>query len=147
MVQIREATAKLRMLLAEIRGREEQMDATIRQFNTQLARLPRQAAYSRTSLDAALSSMNEVQERLDYAKAAREHLLAIKQQATAELEALQITQQVEAAKEALRQLESKQSSQGPLDEAEQREVRKLEGFIAEYSKVAERAITASLDDR
>ncbi len=147
MVQIREATAKLRMLLAEIRGREEQMDAMIRQFNTQLSRMPRQAAYGRASLDAALNSMNEVQERLDYAKATREHLLAIKQQVTAELEALQITQQVEAAKESLGQLKAKQTSQEILTEAEQSEVRRLEGFIAEYSKVAERAITASLEDR
>ncbi len=147
MVQIREATDKLRMVLADIRGREEQLDAMIRQFKGQLARLARQATYGRASLDAALSSMNEVQERLDHAKATREHLLAIKQQARSELEALQITQQVEAAKESLGQLKSKQASQGRLNEGEEQEVRRLEGFIAEYSKVAERAITASLEDR
>ena len=144
MVQIREATAKLRLVLAEIHGREEQLDAMIRQFSNQLARLPRQAIYGRASLDTALSSMGEIQERLDHARTTREHLLAIKQRTSDELSALQLTQQVEEAKGALRSLKSQQTPGQAMDEGVEAEVRRLEGFIAEYSKVAERAITASL---
>ncbi len=144
MIQIREATAKLRMTLAEISGREEQLDTLIRQFNNQLARIPRQAIYGRASLDAVLSSMNEVQERLDHAAATKRHLIAIKRRTTDELEALQLTQQVETAKESLRNLKSGQTSQGQRNEEAEREIRRLEEYIAEYSKVAERAITSAL---
>ena len=56
MVQIRQETARLRLVLAEISGREEQLDGLVRQFRTQLNRLPRQAIYSRTTLDAAMAA-------------------------------------------------------------------------------------------
>ena len=43
MVQLRRATARLRLFLADITAREEQLDTMIRWFRGQLARLPRQA--------------------------------------------------------------------------------------------------------
>ena len=66
MVQLRQATARLRLFLAEIKSREEQLDGMVRQFQAQLDRLPRQAIYGRTTLDLALSAMAEIQERLDH---------------------------------------------------------------------------------
>ena len=81
----------------------------IRQFRTQLNRLPRQAIYERTTLDVVLSSMAEIQERLDHTQAARQHLLAIKQRSSDELSALELTQKVEEAKEGAKkpQIESR----------------------------------------
>ena len=49
--------AALRLSLAEIRHKEEQLDASIAQFRTQLRRLPRQTIYGRAPLDMALSAM------------------------------------------------------------------------------------------
>ena len=146
MVQLRQATARLRLFLAEIRSREEQLDSTIRQFRTQLNRLPRQAMYGRITLDIVLSSMAEIQERLNYAQATRQHLLAIKQKATDELSALELTQKVEEAKEALKDLKSKSGGAASVDDGVVAEMRRLEEFIAEYSKQAERAITSSFQE-
>ena len=146
MVQLRQATARLRLFLAEIKSREEQLDSTIRQFRTQLNRLPRQAMYGRITLDIVLSSMAEIQERLNYAQATRQHLLAIKQKATDELSALELTQKVEEAKEALKDLKSKSDGAASLNDGVVAEMRRLEEFIAGYSKQAERAITSSFQE-
>ena len=146
MVQIRQATASLRLPLAEIRGREDQLDNMIRQFRTQLSRLPRQAIYGRTTLDMAVSAFAEVEERLNHAQITRQHLLAIKGKASDELSALELTQQVEKAKETLGSLKRKESSTGRRDQALSVEIRHLEDFIADHSKKAERAITSSFQE-
>ena len=141
MVQLRQTTARLRLFLAEMRSREEDLDSMIRQFRTQLDRLPRQAIYGKTSLDLALSAMAEIQERLTHTQATRQHLLAIVQRVTDELLALELTQQVEEAKESLRDVKARASA-GEVDESLAAETRRLEAFIAENSKRAERAITS-----
>ena len=140
MVRIRQATAGLRLVLAELKAREEQLDDMIGQSRIQLDRLSRQAIYGRTTLDLALSAMSEIQERLNHAQVAREHVLAIKRRATDELSALELTQQVEEAKEALRVLKERAMSADQANEAVGVEIRRVEGFIAEYSKRAERSI-------
>ena len=146
MVQIRQATARLRLLLAEISGREEQLDSMIRQFRTQLNRLSRQAIYGSTTLDLSLSAMAEIEERLNHAQVTRQHLLAIKQKAADELSALELTRQVEEAKEVLKDLKVRIASHDQIDESVAAEVRRLEEFIAEYSKRAERSITSSFQE-
>ena len=146
MVQIRQATARLRLFLAEINFKEEQLDSMIRQFGIQLGRLPRQAIYERTTLDLALSAMSEIQERLNDAEVARKHLRAIKRKVTDELSALELTRQVEEAKEALSDLRGRTVSIDQTDEGVAAETRRLEEFIAEYSKRAERAITSSFQE-
>ena len=144
MVQLRQA--RLRLFLADIKSREEQLDGMVRQFRTQLNRLPRQAMYGQTTLDIVLSSMAEVQERLNYTQVARQHLLAIKQRATDELSALELTQKVEEAKEALKDLKSRSDGAARVDDGVVAEMRRLEEYIAEYSKQAERAITSSFHE-
>ena len=139
MVQIREATARLRLVLADIQGREIQLDSMVHQFRTQLDRLPKQAIYGRTPLDLALSAMAEIQERLDDAIATRRHLLAIKQRTSDELAALELTHRVEETKDTLRDLKAQPAGAAGEDVAA--EIRRLEEFIAEYSKRAERSIT------
>ena len=146
MVQLRQATARLRLFLAEITSREEQLDGMIRDFRTQLNRLPRQAIYGRTTLDLALSAMEEIQERLEHAQVTRQHLLAIKQHATEELIALELTQGVEEAKETLRDLKARADSEEQMDEAVATEMRRLEEFIVEHSNRAERAITSGFQE-
>ena len=143
MVQLRQATASLRLVLADLMGKEDQLETMIRQFRTQLDRLPRQAIYGRTTLDLALSAMAEIQERLDHAQLTRQHLLAIVQKATDELRALELTQQIEEAKCALEELIAQAQPAGQTDEKVAAEVRRLEEFIAEHSKQAERDITSS----
>ena len=143
MVQIRQATARLRLFLAEISAKEDDVSSLIRQFRTQKERLPRQAIYGRTTLDAVLSAMSEIEERLEHAQAVHTHLTAIKRKAVDELAALELTRQVEEAKDYLRQLTASGQS-GLSDDELSSEIRRLQEFIAENSKRAERAITDGL---
>ena len=145
MVQIRQATARLRLFLAEIESRERDLNNMIRQFRTQRDRLPKQAIYGIATLDMALSAMAEIEERLNHATAVKQRLVAFKQKALDELGALVLTQQVEEAKDTLKELERRVES-GQADESTAEEIRRLDEFIAENSKKAERAITASFQE-
>ena len=49
--QLEQAMATLRLGIAEMRAKEEQLDAQINQFRTQLRRLPRQVVYGQASLE------------------------------------------------------------------------------------------------
>ena len=62
--QLQQTMAILRMSLAEIDNKEHQLESMISQFQTQLRRLPRQVIYGKTGLDASLSSMGAIEERL-----------------------------------------------------------------------------------
>jgi len=88
MSQLQQTMATLRMTLAELQNKEQQLDALISQFRTQLQRLPRQVIYGRTPLDVSLSSMGEIEERLGDAEGTKRRLLAIKKTAMEELAAL-----------------------------------------------------------
>ena len=148
--QLQQAMAALRLSLANIRHREEQLDAQIAQFRTQLRRLPRQAIYGRAPLELALSAMGEIEERLQDAEQTRRRLLAIKKAAQDELAALESVQQVDEARKTLAQLrrETRQMppSQAPSP-ATAAEIRRLEQFIAQHSKRAEQTITANFMER
>ena len=148
--QLQQAMAALRLSLANIRHREEQLDAQIAQFRTQLRRLPRQAIYGRAPLELALSAMGEIEERLQDAEQTRRRLLAIKKAAQDELTALESVQQVDEARQTLAQLrrETRQlpPSQSPSPAAAA-EIRRLEQFIAQHSKRAGQTITANFMER
>lgn len=150
MVEMNQAMARLRLVLAEIHHRETQLEQQIRQFRLQQQRLPRQAIYGRAPLDLSLAALGEVEERLADARANHKRLLSIKKRAEEELKALEVTRQVEDAKAALRALRQKVRESDESDE-DAFEMKRLETFIAEYSKVAERAITemamADLEER
>ena len=153
--QLQQAMAALRLSLANIRHKEEQLDAQIAQFRTQLRRLPRQAIYGRAPLDLALSAMGEIEERLHDAEQNRRRLLAIKKAAQDELAALESVQQVDEARRSLAQLRRQARQQpssdgktdGGTDEATAAEIRRLEQFIAQHSKRAEQTITANFMER
>ena len=136
--QLEQAMATLRLGLAEMRNKEEQLDAQIYQFKTQLRRLPRQVVYGKTSLDASLAAMGEIEERLEDATANQRRLSEIIKTASQELEALQLLKSVDDARSQLASL--KRNSQ-PSGEDTQLEIRRLEEFIAASSRQAEQAIT------
>ncbi|MCH7737807.1 MAG: hypothetical protein IH872_10465 [Chloroflexi bacterium] len=141
--QLEQAMATLRLSLAEMRNKEDQMDALVSQFQTQLRRLPRQAVYGQTSLELSLTAMGEIEERLDDAVANRRRLLAIKDAATQELEALQLLKRVDEARSNLAELKNGT----PGGEDVQAEIKQLEGFIAANSRQAEQAITERFKER
>ena len=144
--QLQQTMATLRMSLAEMQNKERQLDSMISQFRTQLRRLPRQVIYGRTSLDVSLSSMGEIEERLEDALATKRRLLEIIKTATDELMALDSVRQVDEARKTLANLKRQVRLLGETEES-LAEIRRLEQFIAEHSKRAEAAITASYEER
>ena len=146
MSQLQQTMATLRLGLAEIRNKEQQLDSMIAQFRTQLRRLPRQVVYGRTPLDSSLSAMGEIEERLADSEAVRRRLLIIKKAALDELAALESVKQVDDAKARLAGLRRQLASDGE-DEETLAEMRRLQQFIAEHSKRAEAAITESYQAR
>ena len=142
--QLEQAMATLRLGLAEMGNKEGQLDAQINQFLTQLHRLPRQVVYGQTSLDASLTAMGEIEERLEDAVANRRRLLEIKKTASEELEALQLLKRVDEARSRLASLKKNAK---PDDEDARLEIRRLEEFIAASSRQAEQAITERYRER
>ena len=144
--QLQSTLATLRMSLAEIQDKERQLDARISQFRTQLRRLPRQVVYGNTGLDASLSAMGEIEERLADVVDSRRRLLEFKRAVEEELEALGLIKQVDEARHQLQALRQRVRLSGE-DPDSQAEIRRLESFIAEHSKRAEQAITARYEER
>ncbi len=144
--QLQNTMAALRLRLAEIQNKEGQLDAMIAQFRTQVRRLPRQAVYGQVSLDSSLDALGEIEERLADAMANRRRLLAIKKTCEEELEALEVVKRVDEARRALADLRKRVRTSG-IDDDTVAEMHRLEQFIAEHSKRAELAITASYQER
>ena len=144
--QLQQAMANIRMGLAEIQSKESQLDSMISQFRTQLRRLPRQIVYGQLPLDASLSSMGEIEERLNDTLATRERLLKIKKAATDELTALESVKLVDEAKSNLISLKKTAITSDTATKT-QEEIQRLEQFIAEHSKLAEIAITERYQER
>ena len=152
--QLQQTTANLRISLAEIEDRERQLDSMIAQFRTQLRRLPRQVIYGPTGLDASLSALGEIEERLAEATATRRRLATIKKATTDELAALESVKQVGEARRSLADLKRRvrasetNSEKNSVGDAETGvEIRRLEAFIAEHSKRAELSITERFQER
>ena len=138
--QLQQTMATIRLSLAEIRNKEQQIEAMVSQFRTQLRRLPRQVVYGNTTLDASISAMGEIEERLNDTLAIQRRLLTIKKAATDELAALESVKQVDQAKNLLSDLKRQIATPGENADA-LAQMRRLEQFIAEHSKRAEAAIT------
>jgi hypothetical protein len=144
--QLQQTMATIRLSLAEMRHKEQQLEAMISQFRTQLRRLPRQVVYSNTTLDASISAMGEIEERLNDTLAVQRRLLIIKKSAMDELAALESVKQVDEAKNLLSNIKLQIADSGENDNA-LAEMRRLEQFIAEHSKRAEVAITERYQER
>ncbi len=144
--QLQQTMATLRLSLVEIQNKEQQLESMISQFRTQLRRLPRQVVYGKTPLDASLSALGEIEERLEHSLATQRRLLSIKKAAMDELAALESVKQVDEAKSSLSKLKGQIIASGE-DKDTLAEIRRLEQFIAEHSKRAEAAITESYQAR
>ena len=138
--QSQQTVAILRISLAEIDDKERQLESMISQFRTQLRRLPRQVIYGKTGLDASLSSMGEIEERLSDSTSTLRMLQVIKKASLDELAALESVKQVSEARRSLADLKRAMRDY-PDDPQTLSEVRRLESFITEHSKMAEMAIT------
>jgi len=141
LAELDNAIARLRMFLAEVAAKEKQLDAMARQFRQQLSRASQRALYAHMPLEASLSVMGEIEERLAGAEVERKHLNAIKRRAQVELEAVQVTKRVEEAKQTLADLQARAQGASQQDQETLAEIHALEQFINEYSQRAGRAIT------
>lgn len=138
MPQMQKAISNLRLLLASITAKEDELEALARQFQRQLARAPRYAIQGGNPLDATLNLMGEIQERLDDVQAQRKHLASIRRQAETELEALTITDKIARAKAELASLKACET---PPEDAATHRIAELERFIQEASIRAGEAVT------
>lgn len=138
MPQMQKAISNLRLLLASITAKEDELEALARQFQRQLDRAPRYAIQGGNPLDVTLNLMGEIQERLDDVQAQRKHLASIRRQAETELEALTITDKIAHAKAELASL--KACDAPPECDTTQR-IAELERFIQEASIRAGEAVT------
>ncbi len=144
MPQMQQAISTLRLVLASVRAKDEELEALARQFRRQLERAPRYAIQGGNSLDVTLNLMGEIQERLDNVEAQREHLAAVRRQAETELEALNITEKISQAKVELSQLRASRDAGEAVDEGR---IAELERFIEEASIRAGEAITDNFNAR
>ena len=137
MPEMQKTITKLRFLLATIKGKEEELDVLIRQFQRQMGRAPNAAIHGGSALDATLGAMDEIQERLDAVTRSREHLEAVRDRAQDELRALELTDKVEQAKGELAVLKS--------GGGEGEKIQELERFIQQASLRAGQTITGDLE--
>ncbi len=144
MPQMQQAISRLRLLLASVRAKQDELDAQARQFRRQLERAPRYAIQGGNPLEVTLNLMGEIQERLDSVESQRKHLAAIRRQAETELEALNITERVSRAKEELSGLRDMRREGEHVDEDR---IAELERFIEEASIRAGEAITDNFNAR
>jgi len=140
MPEMKRAIATLRFLLAAVNSKDEELDNLIRQFRRQLSRVPNYALHGGNSLDATLSMMGEIQERLDKVVETRTHLTAIKKSVQEELQALDLTEKIEHTKRELASLKIRRQD-GAAEANLQDEIGELERFIEEASVRAGQAIT------
>lgn len=138
MPQMQKAISNLRLLLASITAKEDELEALARQFQRQLDRAPRYAIQGGNPLDATLNLMGEIQERLDDVQAQRKHLASIRRQAETELEALTITDKIAQAKAELASLKACDT---PSECDTTHRIAELERFIQEASIRAGEAVT------
>ena len=144
MPQMQHAISTLRLLLASVRAKDEELEALARQFRRQLERAPRYAIQGGNPLEVTLNMMGEIQERLDSVEEQRKHLAAVRRQAEAELVALNITEKISQAKEELSQLRASRNAGEQVDEER---IAELERFIEEASIRAGEAITHNFNAR
>lgn len=140
MPQMQQAISNLRLLLASVRAKDEELEALARQFRRQLERAPRYSIQGGNPLEVTLNLMGEIQERLDDVEAQRKHLAMVRKQVEAELVALSITDKIAQAKDELAQLKASRDAGETVDEGR---IAELERFIEEASLRAGEAITGS----
>ena len=92
---------KLRLLLADILAKEQQLAAMRQQFRDQLRKAVDYSVYGDGSIDGSLGLMSEVQQRLAAVEGTIRNLGLVRARAERELESLQLTKRIEAAEQEL----------------------------------------------
>ncbi|MGZ3598970.1 MAG: hypothetical protein ACXWQ5_04570 [Ktedonobacterales bacterium] len=125
--------ALLRLLLADITGRERETSEAIAQLRKQLTRVVDFTVQYNGSVGGALSSLAEVEERLAQQEGALRHLRMLRERASGELQALVVTRGVTDARTRLTELETQRRALvGAGDETiAAEEIRERERRIAE----------------
>src|SRR5438132_6940237 len=98
----------LRLLLADVQGKQGQLAEMETQYRAQLARIVEFVVYREGDVGNALALMSEVQAKLDEVVQTVAHLGMISSKATLELEALVLTRRVAEARSQLAKLEERQ---------------------------------------
>jgi len=137
---------KLRLLLADMLAKEQQLAAMRQQFRDQLRKAVDYSVYGDGSIDGSLGLMSEVQQRLAAVEGTLRDLGLVRARAERELESLQLTKRIEAAKTELNDLLAEQArleGDGALEAAEQElgvQIRRLRQQINEASEQAARTL-------
>ena len=142
MHKLDQTIARLRLLLAEIKGREESHAATRRQYEEQIARVIDIAVRGEAGLDRALTMTADLDARLHDLANRERYLARIKGQAQRELESLQLTKTIEEARAQIALLRQEQEYDNGAAGADRlkAEIRRLEDVIATASDEAARSI-------
>lgn len=140
MYALDQTIARLRLLLAEIKGREESHAATRRQYEEQIARVIDVAMHGEASLDRALAMTADLDARLRDLASQERYLARIKGQAQRELESLQLTKTIEEARAQITLLRQEQEQDAAGEQRLEAEIRRLEDVIATASDEAARSI-------
>jgi hypothetical protein len=133
---------KLRLLLADVTAKEQQLTTMRQQFRDQLRKAIDYSVYGDASLDGTLGLMGEVQQRVESAEAALRDLRLVRQRAERELESLQLTKRIEAAKSELNELLARQAEleqQGTLGVGGQELVEQIERLRQQINEASEQA--------
>ena len=123
----------LRLLLADIEGKQAQLTEMEGQYRAQLSRIVDFVVYREGDVANALSLMAEVQSKLDEVIQTAAHLALIEGRATTELDVLKLTKQVTDARSQLAHLEQRQRDLSTRLEA-------LSGQMAGIENEADRPI-------
>ncbi|MBF6614000.1 MAG: hypothetical protein IVW55_12805 [Chloroflexi bacterium] len=107
MQELEKRIAQLRLLLADIQGKQAHLSVMESQYKSQLTRIVEFAVYRDGDVANALSLMAEVQGKLDDVLHSTSHLKMIDDKATIELEVLLLTKRVSEARAQLAELEAR----------------------------------------
>jgi chromosome segregation ATPase len=108
MQELEKRIGLLRLLLADIQGKQSQLHEMENQYREQLSRIVDFVVYREGDVSNALSLMGEVQSKLDEVVATVGHLKMIQERGSMELDALVLTKRVAEARSQLSELETRQ---------------------------------------
>jgi chromosome segregation ATPase len=133
MAELEKRIGLLRLLLADIQGKQEQLSDMERQYRAQLSRIVDFVVYREGDVGNALSLMSEVQTKLDEVSQTLKHLAMVEGRASTELEVLMLTMRVAEARSQLAKLEERQqelsAKLSPLSGSEPERVPKASGEL------------------
>ena len=108
MPELEKRIGLLRLLLADVEGKQAQVSEMEAQYKGQLSRIVDFVIHREGDVGNALSLMAEVQSKLDEAAQTGTHLNMIHERAAVELDVLILTKRVSEARSQLAELESRQ---------------------------------------